>query len=154
MSVPPKTYRVHGRGMAAGDASIEAGDQVIPIDSSWGSDQQSALPGPAELLAAAFTACLLKNLERSGTILKFSYQSAEIDVQARRQDSPPKFVEIEYEIRIVTGESERRIELLHRNLSQFGTVFNTLAAVCNVHGTIVAVSDETNPRQKETAPSR
>ena len=143
MSTPPKTYRVHGHGVAAQKASIQAGNQVIPIDSRWGSDQPSELPGPADLLAAAFTACLLKNLERSREMLKFGYLSAEIDVQARRQDTPPKFVEIEYEIRIVTGESPRRLELLHRNLSQFGTVYNTLAAVCNVHGTIVAVAPET-----------
>lgn len=145
MRTPPKTYRVHGRGVAGRDASIRAGNQVIPIDSSWGSDRPSELPGPAELLAAAFTARLLKNLERSGAMLKFSYQSAEIDVHARRQDSPPKFVEIEYEIRIVTGESERRVGLLHRNLSQYGTVYNTLAAVCNVHGTVVATAPETGP---------
>ncbi len=139
MITPPKTYRVNGRGIAGKGATIHAGNQAIPIDSSWGSDQPSELPGPAELLAAAFTACLLKNLERSGSMLNFDYQSAEIVVQARRQDSPPKFVEIEYEIRIVTDESQRRVELLHRNLSQYGTVYNTLAAVCEVHGTLEAI---------------
>ncbi len=144
MTTPPKNYRVNGRGIAGQGASIRAGNQVIPIDSSWGSDQPSELPGPAELLAAAFAACLLKNLERSGSMLKFGYQSAEVDVQARRQDSPPKFVEIEYEIRIVTGESQQRVELLHRNLSQFGTVYNTLAAVCDVHGSVVAIAPETD----------
>lgn len=112
---------------------------TIPIDASWGADEPSGLPGPAELPAAAFTACLLKNLERSGAMMPFSYQSAEIEVQGRRQDSPPKFVALEYEIRIVTTESPRRVELLHRNLSQYGTVYNTLAAVYEVHGTIVAV---------------
>lgn len=81
-------------------------------------------------------------------MLKFSYQSAEIDAQARRQDTPPKFVEIEYEIRIVTDESERRLELLERNLSQYGTVYNTLTVVFNVRGTIVAVPAGTIPPQK------
>ncbi|WP_349898147.1 OsmC family protein [Parafrigoribacterium soli] len=142
MSNSPQTYRVRGKGVSGGEASIELGNQVMPIDSTWGSDRPSGAPGPAELLAAAFTACLLKNLERSRAILKFNYVSADIDVQARRQDRPPKFVEIEYDIRIVTDESERRIDLLHRNLSQYGTVYNTLAAVCNVHGTIVSVSAE------------
>jgi uncharacterized OsmC-like protein len=136
----PTTYRVHGQGIAGHEASIQAGGQRVPIDSRWGAELPSELPGPAELLAAAFTACLLKNLERSGSMMPFSYQSAEIDVTARRQDSPPKFVEIEYEIRIVTDETPRRVELLHRNLSQFGTVYNTLAAVCDVHGTVVAVT--------------
>lgn len=31
------------------------------------------------------------------------------------------------------------MELLHRNLRQYGTVYNTLAAVCDVHGRVVAV---------------
>jgi uncharacterized OsmC-like protein len=73
-------------------------------------------------------------------LLDFHYESAEVDVQSRRQDSPPQFVEIEYEIRIVTNENQRRVDLLHRNLSQYGTVYNTLAAVCNVHGTVVATA--------------
>lgn len=140
MRTPPTTYRVRGHGAAGQEASIQAANQMIPIDASWGADQPSGLPGPAELLAAAFTACLLKNLERSSAMMPFSYQSAEIDVQARRQDSPPKFVGIEYEIRLATSESPRRVELLHRNLSQYGTIYNTLAAVCDVHGTIVAVA--------------
>ena len=42
----------------------------------------------------------------------------EVDVVARRQDTPPKFVEITYELRLVTDEPERRIELLHRNLRE------------------------------------
>jgi len=32
-------------------------------------------------------------------------------------------------MRLVTDEDERRVDLLHRNLRQFGTVYNTLAAV-------------------------
>lgn len=139
MATPPQSYRVHGRSVAGRDAAIDAGNQTIPIDARWAADEPSGLPGPAELLAAAFAACLMKNLERSSALMPFAYQSAEVDVQARRQDAPPKFVEIEYEVRIVTAEDERRVDLLHRNLSQFGTVYNTLAAVCDVHGSIVAV---------------
>ncbi|HQI66703.1 MAG TPA: hypothetical protein PLJ54_10015, partial [Rhodoglobus sp.] len=67
------------------------------------------------------------------------YDSAEVTITAHRQDVPPKFTELEYELRIVTAESERRVDLLHRNLQQFGTIYNTLAAACDVHGTIVVV---------------
>ncbi len=56
----------------------------------------------------------------------FAFDIADNDVTARRQDSPPKFVEIAYEFRLVTDEDERRVNLLHRNLSRFGTVCNTL----------------------------
>jgi len=44
----------------------------------------SGLPGPAELLASAFAACLLKNIEREGHLLSFRYQRVEVDVTVRR----------------------------------------------------------------------
>ena len=139
MTTPPASYRVHGQSVSGVAASITAGNHTIPIDATWAAEEQSGLPGPAELLASAFAACLLKNLERASAMMPFEYESADVDVKSRRQDTPPKFVEIEYEVRIVTAEDRRRVELLHRNLSQFGTVFNTLAAACDVHGTVIAV---------------
>jgi hypothetical protein len=72
-------------------------------------------------------------------MMPFRYLSVDIEVRAHRQDAPPRFVELEYEIRIMTTEDGRRVEMLHRNVQQFGTVFNTLAAVCDVHGTLTAV---------------
>ena len=110
----------------------------MPVDTSWDAIPSGA-PGPAELLAGAFAACLMKNIERSSKLMGFSYESADVHVQSRRQDAPPRFVEVEYAIRIRTDEPARRVELLHRNLRQFGTVYNTLAAVCDVHGTITAL---------------
>jgi len=66
-------------------------------------------------------------------------------VVARRQDSPPKFIEITYSLRVTTDELPRRVELTHANLRKFGTVYNTLAAVCKVHGTMQAVARESDP---------
>ncbi len=139
MTARPLTYEVHGRSTTGGSASVRAGHRDIPIDARWPAGEPSGDPGPAELLASAFAACLIKNLERASAMLPFRYDSAEVTVRARRQDAPPRFVEIEYELRIVTQEEPRRVDLVHRNLRQFGTVYNTLAAVCEVHGTAVAV---------------
>ncbi len=139
MTGPPKTYHVRAESSAGGRATIDAGNQRIQVDASWGSAEPPGLPGPAELLAGAFAACLMKNIERSSALLSFRYRRVEIDVQARRQDAPPCFAEIDYEVRIVTDEEDRRIDLLHRNLRQFGTVYNTLAAACDVHGRIITV---------------
>lgn len=137
MSTAPTTYSIHARTVERGRAQVDIGSEAIRFDTSWASGP-SNLPGPAELLAASFSACLLKNLERAGQLLDFRYDAADVDVVARRQDSPPKFVEISYRMRITTEEPERRVDLLHKNLRTFGTVYNTLAAVCDVHGTIVA----------------
>lgn len=117
---------------------MEAGTSRIQFDARW-DVAPSGLPGPAELLASAFAACLLKNLARAGDLLGFAYEQAQVEVVARRQDSPPKFVEITYTLRLTTDEPERRIELAHLNLRKHGTVYNTLAAVCDVHGQMVAV---------------
>ena len=135
VSPSPLSYSVVARTTAPGSAEIAFDGEVLRFDRSWDAES-SGLPGPAELLAAAFSACLLKNLERAGTLLAFHYDDAEVEVVARRQDDPPQFVEISYRMRISTDEPRRRIDLVHRNLQKFGTVYNTLAAVCTVHGTI------------------
>jgi uncharacterized OsmC-like protein len=135
----PTTYTVRARIVGHARAEAEAAGETIAFDASWASPP-SGLPGPAELLASAFAACLLKNLERAGHLLRFHYESAEVDVVARRQDSPPRFVEISYELRVATDESQRRVDLVHLNLRKFGTVFNTLAAACDVHGQVRATS--------------
>lgn len=87
----------------------------------------------------------MKNLERSSALLSFRYEHADVDVRPRRQDIPPRFVEIQYEVRLVADEDERRVDLVHRNLRQFGTGYNTLAAVCDVHGSVVIVPATADP---------
>ena len=145
MSNPPLTYHVRAEVTTGGRATITAGNQTIPVDATWAAAEPAGTPGPAELLAGALAACMMKNLERSSALLGFRYQSADVDVRARRQDVPPRFVEIEYELRLVTDENERRVDLVHRNLRQFGTVYNTLAAACDVHGRVVVVPAADGP---------
>lgn len=137
MADSPKTYSVAGHCLAGGHAALVAGNHTVPVDAGWGVDPTGA-PGPAELLAGAFAACLMKNIERSSKLMGFAYESADVTVTARRQDSPPRFVEITYEVRIATDEPDRRVQLLHRNLRQYGTVYNTLAAVCEISGNVLA----------------
>jgi len=139
MSGSPLTYSVVARTTEPGSAEIAFDGDVLHFDRSWAAES-SGLPGPAELLAASFSACLLKNLERAGQLLSFAYDDAEVEVVARRQNDPPKFVEISYLMRVTTDEPARRIDLIHRNLQKFGTVYNTLAAVCSVHGTLEAMA--------------
>ncbi len=134
---PPTSYQVTATAQAGGPAQIRAANETIPLDAGWATPPTGA-PGPAELLAGAFAACLVKNVARAGHLLNFGYTDATATVVARRQDSPPKFVEISYLVELTTEESQHRIELLHANLRKFGTVYNTLAAVCDVHGTVTA----------------
>jgi len=149
----PTSYRVVARARPGADATVTAGTSTLAIDATWGA-APSGEPGPAELLASAFAACLLKNLARCHDLLGFTYDAAEVEVTARRQDAPPRFVEVSYRLEVSTSESTRRVELVHQNLRRFGTVYNTLAAVCDVHGSMVGVPVAgTSPRTPEPAPS-
>lgn len=116
---------------------MTAARSTVALDATWGTPPTGD-PGPADLLAGSFAACLLKNLARCHDLLGFDYSEATVEVTARRQDSPPRFVEISYRVELTTPESPRRVDLVHQNLRRFGTVYNTLAAVCDVHGTVSA----------------
>lgn len=138
-SAAPLTYTVTGRSIAGGPAQVHTASETVTLDARWGA-APSELPGPAHLLAAALAACLLKNLARANDLLSFQYERAEVQVTARRQDAPPKFTEFVYQLGIVTNEPQRRLDLLQRNLAGYGTVYNTLAATCDVRGTILVIA--------------
>jgi uncharacterized OsmC-like protein len=135
---PKDRYRITARSTSDGIGVIEAKESVIDFDRSW-AQGVSDLPGPAELLCAAFAACVIKNVERFSKLLPFAYEEVEIEVEAHRQDRPPRFDRIEYVVRIVTNEPEARVDLLARNLAKHGTVFNTLAAGCTIEGKVIPI---------------
>lgn len=130
------SYQVRATTTGTGTSEIDTKQNVITFDSS--PRQGDRFPGPADLLTAAFAACIIKNVERMSEILPFAFESATLDVHAERQDRPPKITRITYELTVVTDEPDQRVDLLHRNIQHHGTIFNTLAAVCEVSGTITA----------------
>jgi uncharacterized OsmC-like protein len=144
VTAAPTTYTVRARTSSGGRAEVDAGTETVAFDASWAAEP-TGLPGPAELLASAFAACVLKNTERASQLLPFRYERAEVDVVARRQDKPPQFVEITYQLRLVTDEPQNRVELLHRNLRKFGTVYSTLAAACTIDGQVVVTPPGAQP---------
>lgn len=136
MATASHTYHVHARSCHGGTAIAEFKGQQTAFDASAG--QGDDLPGPADLLTAAFGACVIKNVERFSHLLPFAYEQASIDVTAQRQDAPPRITSVRYVLHVTTDEPERRVELLHDNIRRFGTIYNTLAAVSDVNGEIVA----------------
>ena len=79
-------------------------------------------------------------------LLPFAYESASLDVHAERQDRPPKITRITYALTVVTDEPDHRVDLLHRNIQSHGTIFNTLAAACEVSGAITSIPTATPHR--------
>lgn len=134
MTTAPLRYEVEASVVAPGVSEARCKQTTVSFDTSPG--QSEDLPGPAELLAMAFAACVLKNVERFSGLLPFRYESARVRVVAERQESPPRFTKVHYELHLQTTEPPERVELLHRNLAKFGTVYNTLAAACEVTGVV------------------
>jgi uncharacterized OsmC-like protein len=143
---------VKGENLPGGRASITARGGDIRIDGAAGASGpgEAKLPGPADLLAAALAACILKNVERFSKILRFDYRRATIDVAVEREEPPPRIVRARYRLQVETDESDARLELLHRNIRKFGTITNTIAAAADLQGEIVAVR---TPAGTGTAPA-
>lgn len=82
---------------------------------------------PAELLLAALSACIIKNIVRVAPILGFAFDGLEVHMHGVRQDKPPRMARIEYRIVLDTDEPDHRLRLLHENIRKYGTVYNTIA---------------------------
>jgi uncharacterized OsmC-like protein len=141
------TYELEARIVREGISEIQAKQERISFDSSPQMGEE--LPGPTELLCSAFAACVLKNVERFSEMLPFAQQGASVRVTAERQQSPPRFTAIRYELRVATDEPPHRVELLQRNLEKFGTVYNTLAQVCDISCTVLAAHNPDERGQPE-----
>lgn len=127
-------YKVTARRVDShgSEASTKSARITLDTDTAGRADAFN----PAELLLASLAACMLKGTERVIPILEFSLRGIELSLHGVRQDSPPRMFEIDYEIVVDTEETDQRLELLHRNLQKYGTVYNTLAEATQLSGTI------------------
>jgi uncharacterized OsmC-like protein len=127
-------YTVKGMSNSTGEATVSAklNDYSFGIKTN-----QTDLAGPAELLLSAFAACCLKNVERFAAILHYTYETAEIEVTGIRQEKPPMFNSINYVLRIKSVDPKLNPDLLQKNLIKFGTIYNTLSAVCEIDGQVI-----------------
>lgn len=130
-------YHVIGQSDCEGVANIKAKSNTYTFGIK---SDQVELAGPAELLLSAFASCCLKNVERFAEILKFTYVSAEIEVSGIRQEKPPMFTEIQYSLRVYGDDEGLNTDLLQMNLEKFGTIYNTLSAVCTIQGELTRQS--------------
>ncbi len=92
---------------------------------------------PAELLLGALSACMIKNIERVTPMLKMDIKGVEVTITAKRQESPPKLIDISYRLVVDSDEPDHRLNLLHENIRKYGTVFNTLVAGTEIQGELV-----------------
>jgi len=117
-------FHVESRHIDAHGSLARCKDAEIALDTDLAGNRDAF--NPAELLLAALSACMIKGIERVMPILKFSLRGVEVRVHGVRQDVPPKMESITYEIVVDTDEPDQRLDLLHYNVKQYGTVFNTV----------------------------
>lgn len=129
MEFTVRAHRIDSHGSTA-----QCKDASITLDTDLGGRNDAF--NPAELLLGALGACMIKGIERVMPILQMDIQGVDITITAKRQDSPPKLIDIEYQIVVISDESDRRLDLLHQNVQKYGTVFNTIAGGTDVRGTL------------------
>ena len=127
-------YKVQAHRVDAHGALATTKAAQIELDTDLGGRMDAF--NPAELLLAAVAACMIKGIERVSPMLDFQLTGVLVELHAVRQDSPPKIVSIDYVLTVETGESDQRLELLHKNVRKYGTISNTVAAATALNGVI------------------
>jgi len=127
-------YEVFSQRLSAKISVATAKCAEMTLDT--GIEERQDAFNPAELMLAALSAGMLKGIESVAPTLNFGFRDAAIRFHGWCQENPSKMVRIEYTVWIDTDETDRRMELLHDNLKNFGTIFNTVAAGCELTGGI------------------
>lgn len=127
-------YHVSARRIDSHGAEATTKEARIVLDTDMAGRLDAF--SPAEMLLASLAACILKSTERVIPMLGFDLCGIEVSLQGVRQDSPPKMIRIDYDIVVDTDETDARMDLLHRNLQKYGTIYNTLASAIELCGTI------------------
>lgn len=129
-----REYQVNAEVLNGDDAVARVKQSEIKFDAA--AEDRGVYPNPAELLLEAFSACVLKNVERYSQRLHYPYRKARISVKGYRSDVPPVITKVEYVLEIDTDIEEKRLNMWHKNIIKFGTITNTLMRSSEVSGII------------------
>ena len=128
-------YQIKASSISNKDATL----QIKQADIAFGTTSKSAevLPNPAELFLGSFASCMLKNVERFSTMMKFTYTKAIVNVSATRAEKPLKMDDINYKLTVYSSDEKLNTTLLKKNIEKFGTIYNTVKLSCNINGVVV-----------------
>lgn len=127
-------YSISADRVDAAGSTATVRQAAVTLDTSLAG--RSDAFNPAEMLLAALAACIIKSAERAVPMLGFNMRGMTVKLHALRQDAPPKIISIEYLVTVDTDESDRRLDLLHKNIRKYGTISNTLALAVALDGQI------------------
>jgi uncharacterized OsmC-like protein len=130
------TFEVQAKRIDARGSLVNSKQAELVIDTGM-SGRPDAL-NPVELLLAALSACIIKGIERVAGTLGIEYETVSVALTAHRPFDEARIEDITYVIRIGTDVDQAKLELLHKNLMKFGTIYNTVKTGTKLSGTIVA----------------
>ena len=84
-------------------------------------------------------ACLIKGIERVADTLELEYDSVEVSLEAKRPETEARIEEINYLINLETTANQAKLELVHKNLMKFGTIYNTVKSGTRLSGEIRSI---------------
>ena len=130
------TFQVSAHRTDASSSKVHSKQAEITIDTSI-AGRLDAL-NPVELLLASLSACIVKGIERVADTLGIEYESVDVSLTAHRPVDEARIEDIDYLITIGTNADQDKLDLLHKNLMKFGTIYNTIKIGTNLSGSIVA----------------
>lgn len=130
------TFQLTANRIDASGSLVHAKQAEFVIDTGM-SGRPDAL-NPVELLLAALSACMIKGIERVARTLGIDYNAVNVVLTANRPVDEARIEDISYAIRIGTQADQAKLDLLHKNLMKFGTIYNTVKSGTKLSGSIVA----------------
>lgn len=130
------TFTVNAEQNDALRSTVRMKDATFSIDTS--PTGVPDVPNPVELLLAALAACLIKGVERVAPTLGVEYSNLEVQLEAHRPSEEPRIEDINYVVRLTTESNQGKLDLLHKNLMKFGTIFNTVKSGTRLEGRVIA----------------
>jgi uncharacterized OsmC-like protein len=131
------TFEVTANRVDGAGSMVRAKQAELLIDTGL-SGRPDAL-NPVELLLAALSACIIKGIERVAGTLGIEYDSVHVALTAHRPDEEARIEDIAYVITIGTSAEQGKLDLLHKNLMKFGTIYNTVKMGTRLSGEIKAL---------------
>jgi uncharacterized OsmC-like protein len=130
------TFELQASRLNEQGSLVRAKETSLVIDTS-AKGRTDAL-NPVELLLAALAACLLKGIERVAEPLALDYKGVRVELVAHRKTDEALVSDISYRVLVDTQADQSKLDLLHKNLIKFGTIYNTIKAGTELTGTVVA----------------
>ncbi len=130
------TFEVQADRTDASGSIVKSKQAALTIDTSM-TGRPDAL-NPVELLLAAQAACIIKGIERVAATLGISYDSVHVALTAHRPQDEARIEDITYLVTMDTSANQAKLDLLHKNVMKFGTIYNTISSGTRLEGSIVA----------------